>query len=367
MQFEIHRETIIKPLQLVSGVVEKRQTMPILGHLLIETHKDGLSITATDLEVEMVVNLFLPNADHGRVTIPARKFLDICKSLPDQESIRFDVKDQFVQISSGRSRFKLAKLPAEDFPAVELGKLDNVIKMPVKDLKFLINQTQFSMAQQDVRYYLNGLLLELEGNIIRTVATDGHRLAWAQVEVDGMDMGELRQLILPRKGVLEIARLLDEDEGEVSLRFNENHIQVSYDQIQFTSKLVDGKFPEYSRVIPDEASNALMVDRDLMKQALVRASILSNEKYRGVRFSLQNNKIVILANNPEQESAEEEVEVDYQGDEFEIGFNVSYVLDVLNVLDEGQVEFLFKDSSSSCLVRKVEEEKCKYVVMPMRV
>lgn len=367
MQFEIHRETIIKPLQLVSGVVEKRQTMPILGHLLIETNKTGLSFTTTDLEVEMVVNMFLPDAEQGKVTIPARKFLDICKSLPDQENIRFDVKDQFVQISSGRSRFKLAKLPAEDFPVVELGKLENTIKLPVRDLKFLLEQTQFSMAQQDVRYYLNGLLLELDGNTMRTVATDGHRLAWAQLQVEDMDIPDLRQLILPRKGVMEISRLLDDDEGEVTLRFNENHIQITYDQIQFTSKLVDGKFPEYSRVIPEEGQNVVMVDRDLLKQALVRASILSNEKYRGVRFSLQKNKITILANNPEQESAEEEVEVDYQGDEFEIGFNVTYVLDVLNALDEGQVEFLFKDSSSSCLVRKVEEENCKYVVMPMRV
>ncbi len=365
MKLSSGREALLKPLQAVIGVVERRQTMPILANVLLSARNGQLSITATDLEVELVATTDLEVESPGEVTVPGRKLLDICRALPEGAAVAVSQSGDKVTVRSGRSRFTLATLPAAEFPTVEDINAGKAIELPQSTLARLLDKTHFSMAQQDVRYYLNGLLIETGANQLRAVATDGHRLALCQVELDGGKLPE-QQVIVPRKGVLELQRLLS-GEGVLELALGTNHVRIQLDGIRFTSKLIDGRFPEYERVIPKDADNELSADRDLLRGALQRTAILSNEKYRGIRLVLRDSGLVLQAHNPEQEEAEEEVEVEYRGEEMEIGFNVNYLLDALGAIDAEEVTLAFVDANSSCLLREPGKDDCKYVVMPMRL
>ena len=366
MQLSIARENLLKPLQQIIGAVERRQTMPALSNILLRGNENQLSITATDLEVELIASMEIELEEDGATTIPARKLLDICRSLPEQSQISITTSNEKVKVTSGRSRFSLATLPTEDFPTIEDLDLDQSITITEADLRTLIEKTAFAMAQQDVRYYLNGMLLEADATQIKSVATDGHRLALSQKEYQA-DLETSRQIILPRKGVQELQRLLSTEDNTVSVGLGKNHIRVNMDGLQFTSKLIDGRFPEYQRVLPEEEGNRAIINKDSLKQALTRASILSNEKYKGIRLILDNDLLVIQAHNPEHEEAEDEIEMEYSGERLEVGFNVVYLLDVLNVLEADSIEILIKDSNSSALILAPNNRNSRYVVMPMRL
>ena len=366
MKFEALRDTLLKPIQAVAGVVERRQTMPILANVLLTVGDKTLSVTATDLEVELVATVEVEVKEKGEVTVPARKLLDICRALPEGAKVSLSLERDRVTVKSGRSRFLLATLPAAEFPAVEDIKSQRSVNLPQNKLRQLIEGTQFSMAQQDVRYYLNGLLFELSAKRIRAVATDGHRLAMCDLEADVADL-PAQQVIVPRKGVLELQRLLVDSEDPAKVAFGANHVRVELPNLRFTSKLIDGRFPDYERVVPKGGDKDIIADRQVLRDALGRTAILSNEKYRGVRLQLAANRLKVMAHNPEQEEAEDEVEVKYQGVELEIGFNVSYLMDALSALHGEQVRVTLTDSNSSCLIRQPDSEVCRYVVMPMRL
>ena len=365
MKFTAAREVLLKPLQAVIGVVERRQTMPILANVLLVAKKGKISVTATDLEVELVAHADIDLQADGEVTVPGRKLLDICRALPEGAELGISQSGEKVVIKSGRSRFSLATLPAAEFPTVEDIKAGQALEIPQATLARLVEKTHFAMAQQDVRYYLNGLLLETGKQYLRAVATDGHRLALCQATIKGGKLPE-QQVIVPRKGVLELQRLMT-GEGELNLELGSNHVRIQLDGIRFTSKLIDGRFPEYERVIPQDTSNELKADRQLFKAALQRTAILSNEKYRGIRMSIRQGGLILQAHNPEQEEAEEELEVSYSGDELEIGFNVNYLLDALGAIEGEEVAMSIVDGNSSCLLREPGKDDAKFVVMPMRL
>lgn len=367
MKFSISRDALLKPLNLVAGVVERRQTLPILANVLMVLDGDRLSLTGTDLEVELVGRVQLAVAgDSGEVTVPARKLVDICKSLPEGSDIEFSVNENKVKVKSGRSRFTLSTLPAREFPNVEDSMGTHQLTIKQGQLKRLIDRTGFAMAQQDVRYYLNGMLWEINAKQLRVVATDGHRLAMCTLP-EKVDTNGDTQVILPRKGVLELARLLMEEDAEIAIVIGSNHIRATTNDFTFTSKLVDGKFPDYQRVLPRSPDKIVLGSRLDLRQAFTRTAILSNEKYRGVRLKLTENTLDIVANNPEQEEAEETVSVDYQGDSLEVGFNVSYLLDVLGVLSGERIKLSLADPNSSALLEESDAGDSLYVVMPMRL
>lgn len=366
MELKIQRELLLKPLQQVIGVVERRQTLPILGNVLLKTGDNELSITATDLEIEMVSHVALQNSDFGETTLPARKFIDICKALPNDASLSIKLEGDRVILRSGKSRFVLSTLPASEFPNIDTFEPLVEFDMAQEQLKRLIDKTHFAMAQQDVRYYLNGLLFEFSENMIRVVATDGHRLALSDVRLE-TGVSELQQVIVPRKAVMELARLLENSDEPVKVQLGSNHIRLITGELSFITKLIDGRFPDYQRVVPQGGDKIVIADRNLIHQALSRASILSNEKYRSVRFTLSSGSLQVMANNPEQEEAEEEIGVDYNGPSLEIGFNASYILDALNVIDDEQVLLELTDQNSCCLIKSPTAEESRYVVMPMRL
>ena len=307
-----------------------------------------------------------PVTETGDITLPARKLLDICRTLPEAAELDISVKNERALVRSGKSRFTLSTLPASEFPVIDKIKSARKFAMQQNDLHTLIERTAFAMAQQDVRYYLNGLMLEPGGNVLRAVATDGHRLAMCQIAVD-VGAGDEQQVIVPRKGIQELHRLLDDSDSSLQLELGSNHIRITTDDLRFTSKLIDGRFPDYQRVIPKNADKQLLVNRDLLRQALTRTSILSNEKYRGIRLDISENNIKIQAHNPEQEEAIEEIDATYSNENLVVGFNVTYVLDVLNVLNSDQVEIHLSDANSSALINQPGTEDCRYVVMPMRL
>lgn len=367
MHFTIQREALLKPLQLVAGVVERRQTLPVLSNVLLVVEGQQLSLTGTDLEVELVGRVSLDEpAEPGEITVPARKLMDICKSLPNDALIDIRVDDQKLLVKAGRSRFSLSTLPANDFPTVEEGPGSLTLSLSQSRLRRLIERTSFAMAQQDVRYYLNGMLLEVQTGILRAVATDGHRLAMCSMAAE-IEQTERHQVIVPRKGILELARLLTEQDANVSIVLGQHHIRATTGEFTFTSKLVDGKFPDYERVLPRGGDKLVIADRQGLREAFSRTAILSNEKYRGIRLQLASGLLKIQANNPEQEEAEEEIAVDYNGNQLEIGFNVSYLLDVLGVMTTEQVRLILSDSNSSALVQEADNDDSAYVVMPMRL
>ena len=367
MKFTATREQIIQPVQAVIGVVERKQTMPVLANVLLSVKGNRLSVTGTDLEVELVASGEVNVGQPGEITVPGRKLLEIAKALPDKVSVTVSLDGERLKVVAGRSRFTLSTLAATEFPVVESVSAQQTLTLPQAELGRLIAKTHFSMAQQDVRYYLNGTLLETDGKLLRTVATDGHRLAIAEAQLaTGGKNVTAQQVIVPRKGLLELQRILG-NEGDVEITIGSNHIRLQIGDIRFTSKLIDGKFPDYGRVIPASPSKAVVVERDSFRAALQRTAILSNEKYRGVRVSLAKNSLKLQAHNPEQEEAQDEVEIDYAGEEMEIGFNVTYLLDALTAIDTETVELGLTDSNSSCLIRSPGTTHSRYVVMPMRL
>lgn len=366
MKISILRDNILKPLQHVTGVVERKHNSPILSNLLVKIDDTRLFLTGTDLEVEMVINIQVESDDSGETTLPAKKFLDICRTLPEGSKININIESNKAVIRSGKSRFTLSTLDASEFPVSEALNISQNISLKQSTLKKLIDHVQFSMAQQDVRYYLNGLMLEIDPKHILTVATDGHRLAISKQTLE-TGVSESRQIIIPRKGVSELSKLLEDSDEIVNLQLGDNLIKVNIGDITFTSKLIDGKFPDYNQVLPVGNDAILECSREVLKQAFSRTSVLSNEKYRGMRLSLSSNMLNATINNPDQEEAEEEIEVIYSGGEFEIGFNVAYFLDVLNTIKDDDVIIKFKDANSSCMIQAKSDDSSNYVIMPMRL
>lgn len=367
MKFTISRENFLQPLQLVSGAVERRHTLPILSNVLIKVSEDALWLTGTDLEVELIASMRLEgDFEEGEITVPAKKLFDICRGIADGTEIQFTLDGNKALIRAGRGRYTLSTLSANDYPNLEDWEGEVEFEVASTDLKRLINSTHFSMAQQDVRYYLNGMSLETEDNIIRTVATDGHRLALCRLEYNEASLPS-RQVIIPRKGVLEISRLIGDEERSIKVQIGANHIRMFSSEFIFTSKLVDGRFPDYRRVLPRDGDKTIVASKAVLKDAFARAAILSNEKFRGVRLNLASGELKITANNPEQEEAEEIVDVNYEGDDLEIGFNVAYLIDVLNALSTEEVQLLLSDSNSSALIQNSGDDSALYVIMPMRL
>lgn len=366
MRFSLQREVLLKPLAQVVNVVERRQTLPVLANLLARVDGDLLSLTGTDLEVEMVARARVEDAESGETTIPARKLFEIVRALPDGSKVTIAQTGDKVTVSAGRSRFTLASLPANDFPALDEVDATERVRVGEASLKELIERTAFAMAQQDVRYYLNGLLFDLRDKALRCVATDGHRLALCEAPLEDTVQTK-RQIIVPRKGVLELQRLLEGGDRELELEMGRSHIRVKRDDVTFTSKLIDGRFPDYEAVIPIGADREVKVDREAFRASLQRAAILSNEKYRGVRIEVSPGQLKINAHNPEQEEAQEEIEADTRVDSLVIGFNVNYLLDALSALRDEYVVVQLRDSNSSALVREASSEKCRHVVMPLRL
>jgi len=365
MKLTASREDILTPLQSVIGVVERRQTMPVLANVLLSARDDRLSITGTDLEVELVATSAVSVQTAGDITVPGRKLLDIFKALPEKTSVTLSSEGDRISLKGGRSRFTLSTLPAAEFPLVDEINSQQTLTVSQGEFRRLIDKTHFSMAQQDVRYYLNGMLLETEGKSLRAVATDGHRLALCETEL-ATRAKTAQQVIVPRKGVLELQRILGAD-GNLELAVGTNHVRAQVGSIRFTSKLIDGRFPEYGRVIPANPNKLVEADREVLRAALQRTAILSNEKYRGIRLVVKPDLLTLQAHNPEQEEAEDQIEVAYKGEELEVGFNVNYLLDALAAIDTDRVEIGLTDANSSCLIRSPGTTAARYVVMPMRL
>ena len=361
------RDELLAPLAAVSGIIERRHTLPILSNVLVDGSGDALSFLATDIEIQISARSGLRGSSDARaLTVGARKLLDILRALPEDADVSLQPQDKRLVVKAGRSRFTLQTLPAEDFP--KLAKAAGEVArfaLPQNSLRRLLGLVQYAMAQQDIRYYLNGLLMVVEGGELKLVATDGHRLAFASMPLTANLPRQ--EAIVPRKTVVELAKLLADSDDEVRIELSATQAGFSFGAIELVSKLIDGKFPDYTRVIPTQHKNRLQAGREPLRQALQRAAILSNEKFRGVRWVLTDGTLKIVSSNAEQEEAQEELEVDYAGDALDIGFNVNYLLDVLNNVPGNELECAFGDSSSSALISYASEKGFKYVVMPMRI
>ena len=361
------RDTLLAPLQSVSGIVERRHTLPILSNVLLEKKGDRLTFLATDIEIQITTAAQGSGGDgDGSVTTGARKLQDILRSLPEGAEVSLILEDKRLQVRSGRSRFTLQTLPADDFPRMTVSEGETKqFQISQKAFRQLLGKTQYSMATQDVRYYLNGLLLLVDGRDLRAVATDGHRLAYGSAEIEA-DLPR-QEMILPRKTVLELNRLLMETDDTLTVTMASNQVRFSFGSVVIVSKVIDGKFPDYERVVPSTLRNHLTVGRQALVQAMNRAAILTNEKFRGVRVVLGDNCLNLVAANAEQEEAVEELEVQYAGDAIDVGFNVGYLLDVLNNVHSNEIQWSFNDANSSSLITIPGDERFKYVVMPMRI
>jgi DNA polymerase-3 subunit beta len=360
------RDHLLAPLQSVCGIVEKRHTLPILSNVLMEKDGERLTLLATDIEIQIRTSTAAVGADKAALTVGARKLQDILRSLPDNAEISLALDDKRLQLKAGKSRFNLQTLPAEDFPRMSAADGQAMrINLRQKQFKDLLTLVQYSMAQQDIRYYLNGLLLVISGNEMRVVATDGHRLAYASAALtESLPHAEV---ILPRKTVLELSRQLADNDEPLEIVLAPMQAQFHFGGIELVSKLIDGKFPDYERVIPQQHTKVLLLQRDALLHSLLRVAILTNEKFRGVRLILTAGSLRILSTNAEQEEAQEEIEVPYQGDDLDVGFNVNYLLDVLNNITTDTIECRLADANSSALFMLPGNERFKYVVMPMRI
>ena len=366
MKFTAEKSQIVDSLQNAAAVAERRQTIPILANLRLKASSGKLEVTATDLEIQIKnYSDLLSIEEEGETTVSARKMSELCRSLPDAENVDFLLKDGKLTVSSKNFHGDFATISANDFPELEVNEEQKSTEILSGALKRILTKTSFSMASQDVRYYLNGLLLELTEGEIKAVATDGHRLAVSSSKAEGRGL-EMRN-ILPRKAVLELAKLLPPEETSIELLVGPTYIGVKTENLNFSSKLIDGKYPDYEKVFPSGDPIPLMVGKETLQSALSRASVLSNEKYRGVRFELSKGSLKLTANNPEQESAEEVLEVDYEGTGLEVGFNIGYLIDVLGSLEEDTVKFEFYGEDSSCVIKEPNSDKEVYVIMPMRL
>jgi len=360
------RDALLKPLQAVAGIVERRHTLPILANVLLEQKDGRLYVTATDLEMQITAHSELAGREAQAVTVAARKLQDLLRALPDDSMLNVDTAGSRMTVRAGRSRFNLQTLPAADYPRIGQGQ-DQVqaLALPQKDLRGLLKSVEFAMAQQDIRYYLNGMLLVIDKGTLQAVATDGHRLSWASLAIQGSY--ERQEVILPRKTVLELGKLLADVGDPVTLDILANQVRFRFANVELTSKVVDGKFPDFNRVIPTGHAKHIELPRTELLAALQRAAILSNEKFRGVRLVLAPDQLKIICTNSEQEEAEEELEIGYKGDPLDIGFNINYLLDVLQNMAVERVGLAFGDANSSALVTVPGRDDYKYVVMPMRI
>ena len=366
MNIKIDRELLLTPLGNVSGIVEKRHALPILSNLLLESKQGSLRFTATDLEMQISTQVKIELSEEFQITISAKKLFDITRALPESSKIDIQIEEAKVTVKAKKSRFNLQTLPPQDYP-VMIREVDDAVELKIsqKELKALLKQVDFAMAQQDIRYYLNGLLIEVKEKNINIVGTDGHRLSFTSTSLD--TPSKEAQVIVPRKTIVELVKLLNDTEDPVEISFSKNQVGFKFSDINLITKVIDGKFPDYSRVIPDGHGNSFNINRTLLLDSMLRASILSNDKYRGIRMVIEANNLKLVSNNSEHEQAEEELEIDYKGDKIDIGFNVTYLIDVLTNIQSDQLTIAFNDSSSSCLVTIPNNEKYKYVVMPMRI
>lgn len=371
MRLIVGREELLKPLQMIMGVVERKQILPILSNVLLEINRETISLTGTDLEVELSGHLPFNNPSNaqGKLTLPGRKLMDIFRALPENSSVEILEEKGRAVILSGRSRFTLSTLPAEDFPNIEHSTPDIQFNIKQSLLHSLIQYCAFSMAQQDVRYYLNGLLLEITSDHLRVVATDGHRLAAATLNHTACETDKKIHVIVPRKGVSELLRMINsQDDSPVTIEISQNNIRAKINGYRITSKLIEGRFPEYDRVIPKKKDKEITLEKGYFKDALNRVAILCNEKFRGVRFEFRENLLRILANNPEQEVAEEELKIEYPFDPLDIGFNVVYLIEIINALQGDTIVIKFSNTNNSLVVdESTDNIKSVYVVMPMRI
>ncbi len=366
MQIQINREVLLKPLTSVTGIVERRHTLPILSNLLLEAKNNQIQLTATDLEMQ--ISMTIDSAFKGELstTLSAKKFLDICRALPESANIDMVSQDSRLTVKAGKSRFNIQTLPAADYPVMtKASDQTTVIKISQIVFKKLLKQVEFEMAQQDIRYYLNGLLLEVIENNLNIIGTDGHRLSFTSAKLN--QSYDKTDVIVPRKTVIKLIKLLNDSDEEVTIEIGAGQINFTFNEIRLISKIIDGKFPDYNRVIPTGHQNSFTVNRMSVLTAMLRASILSNEKYRGIRMVLTNNNLKLISTNTEQEEAEEELEIDYTKDPLDIGFNVTYLIDVLNNVNDENIHFSFADANSSCLITVPNDAEYKYVVMPMRI
>lgn len=361
------RENLLQPLQAVSGIIERRHTLPILSNVFIAKESGKLSFVATDIEIEITAGTKVEAGGEDKaLTVGARKLLDILRALPEGSEVALTLADKKLQLKSGKSRFNLQTLPAEDFPRLSVAEGDSVkFELPQKLLKDLLAMVQYAMAQQDIRYYLNGLLMVVGAGELKVIATDGHRLAFASVAAKGLSGKQ--EVILPRKTVLELVKLLGDTDDPIAVELSGSQARFRFGDILLASKLVDGKFPDYQRVIPAQHPKLLKLERSVLQQALQRAAILTSDKFRGVRWVLADGSLKISCSNTEQEEAQEELDLNYRGEALDIGFNVGYLLDVLNHLDTAEIEVALGDPNSSALITVPGRGDFKYVVMPMRI
>ncbi|MCL2872561.1 MAG: DNA polymerase III subunit beta [Betaproteobacteria bacterium] len=363
---KIARDELLKPLSSVSGIVERKHTLPILSNVLLEQKEQRLWMTAMDMELQISAYCEVPEAPPQAITVSARKLQDLLRALPDDVDVSLETQSNKMQIKAGRSRFHLQTLPAADYPRLTQGETQQAsITLSQKALRTLLRQVEFAMAQQDIRYYLNGMLWVIDQSAVQLVATDGHRLAWASLPVTGVFTHQ--EVIMPRKTVMELGKLLADDDSPVTLDILSNQVRIHFGSTEIISKVIDGKFPDYNRVIPVGYTRHVEVSRLTLLAALQRAAILSNEKVRGVHFNLVKDEIRIICSNNEQEEAEEHLEIQYSGDELSIGFNITYLLDVLQRLTSEKVLLSFGGAGDSALLTVPEQFDYKYVVMPMRL
>ncbi|MGH1426940.1 MAG: DNA polymerase III subunit beta [Arenicella sp.] len=367
MNIQISKETLLPALTHVCGIVEKRQTLPILGNVYIKTNNNQLTLIGSDLETEITTTLNNIIAVDGETTVSARKLFDICRSLKDESMISITIEEKKMLLTSGRSRFSLQTLSAKEYPLLDTSENEFNFSIQQKDISALLNSTAYAMAQQDVRYFLNGLLLEVGQGVIKAVSTDGHRLAKNQINHSELN-GEVKQSIVPRKAVQEISKFLNADsEDLIQIGINSSHISIKTDGYQFISKLIDGRYPEYQKVIPNNLDKNIILDKTLFGEILSRTAILSNEKFRGISIKFTAGSLIVTSRNPDHEEASDEMTIDYQGEDVEIGFNVNYLLDAVRGCSSETIQFEFKDSSSSGIIRESSADEKIALIMPMRI
>ncbi len=366
MNFIINREQLLVPLQQIVSIIEKRQTMPILSNILIVVNENCLVLTGTDLEIQLIAKINLDSSETGEITIPARKFLDIIRLLPNEAEIKIELSNEKVKVSSGRSRFSLSTLAANNYPEFSESEFENQFLINAGKMKKALDKTVFCMANQDVRYYLNGLLLHISNSKLKLVASDGHRLSIYEDDI-GVATGYETRIILPRKGVVELSRLLDDEDAELNIQFSSSNIKIQIKEYVFSAKLVDSKYPDFSKVFEQPFFNQIHVQKQLLKEALTRVAILSNEKFKGVTFEVSNELLKLSSHNPEHDEAEEELIIEYQGEPISIAFNSQYLLDAVSNLDSELAVLSIASNSSSCFVEEPQQQLYRFIVMPMRL
>ncbi len=366
MKLVINREQLLPALQKIVNVIEKRQTMPILSNVLMNASENKLTLTGTDLEIEIITHLQVPVDVPGMVTVPARKFLDICRLLPNEADIRLEQKDDKVIVLSGKGRFSLSTLPADNYPEFSLSDFDYQFEISAAQLKKALDKTLFCMANQDVRYYLNGIFLNVSNSQLKMVASDGHRLSIYQ-DALASETGYETRIIVPRKGILEISRLLDDPELEIKVQFSNSNIQLSFNNILFSAKLVDAKYPDFNRIFEQDFHPSIFIDKAMLKDALTRVSVLSNEKFKGITLDISSDNLKISAHNQEHDEAEEELVLTFEGENISISFNAQYLLDAVSNVDSDIAELSIASNNSTCFIIEPEQDTYKFIVMPMKI